>query len=148
MISVRALLLFAAVLAYAAGASAQEGYPLTGTWYGEYDAGTQKNDLTVIMNWDGHNVSGTMNPGPTASPLSKVVLDITPGKPAAQGQNSTTGTPPIYHVRIEADAPDASGAKAPMVFEGMLMNPVAGNRRLTGTWTRGTEHGTFQLRRQ
>jgi hypothetical protein len=51
-------------------------------------------------------------------------------------------------VRIEADAPDASGAKAPMVFEGMLMNPVAGNRRLTGTWTRGTEHGTFQLRRQ
>jgi hypothetical protein len=32
-------------------------------------------------------------------------------------------------------------------FDGMLQNPVAGNRRLTGTWTRGGEKGTFELRR-
>jgi hypothetical protein len=34
-----------------------------------------------------------------------------------------------------------------MVFEGTLQNPVAGNRRMTGTWTRGAERGTFQIRR-
>ena len=34
-----------------------------------------------------------------------------------------------------------------MVFEGTILNPVAGNRRITGTWTRGAERGTFQIRR-
>ena len=29
----------------------------------------------------------------------------------------------------------------------LRQNPVAGNRRIEGTWTRGTEKGTFQIRR-
>jgi hypothetical protein len=140
--------LFAAVMAVAIAAAAQEGHPLTGTWYGDYGAGSQKFDLTVIMKWDGSNVTGTVNPGPTASPLNSVVMDITPGKVAAQGQNSTTGTPPIFRVRFEAELPTASGARERIQFEGTLQNPVAGNRRLTGTWTRGSDRGTFQLRRQ
>ena len=95
-----------------------------------------------------HNDTGTINPGPAATPLAAVALDITPGKVAAQGQNSTTGTPPVFKVRFEADLANAAGAKQRTSFEGTLQNPVAGNRRLTGNWTRGTERGTFQLRRQ
>jgi hypothetical protein len=65
-------------------------------------------------------------------------MTITPGKPSPDGQSSTEGTPPVFSVRLEVDG---------MVFEGTIQNPVAGNRRITGTWTRGAERGTFQIRR-
>ena len=157
MKSVRAFVLIASVaclVAYlvvaeregglAVTAVAQEGYPLAGTWYGDYGTGSQKNDLTVIMKWDGKSVTGIINPGPTAIPIKSAVMDITPGKPAPEGRNSTTGIPPVFKVRLEFDAPGAGGTN---VLEGTLQNPVANNRRITGTWTRGAERGTFQLRR-
>jgi hypothetical protein len=134
----RAWLLTATAVFVAATVLAQEGHPLGGTWYGEYTSGNQKRDLTVIMKWDGTNVTGSINPGPDAKGIKSVVMDITPGKPAPQGRDSTEGTPPVFKVRLEVDG---------MTFEGTIQNPVAGNRRLTGTWTRGSERGTFQLRR-
>ena len=132
------LLLFVAAITIATTATAQEGHPLAGTWYGDYEAGTQKRDLTIIMKWDGKSATGTMNPGSNAVPITSASMDITPGKPAPEGTNSTEGIPPIFKVRFEADG---------MVFEGTIQNPVAGNRRITGTWTRGSERGTFQIRR-
>jgi hypothetical protein len=129
---------FAVALSLATAAVAQEGHPLEGTWYGAYGATKQDHDLTVIMKWDGKAVAGSINPGPDAKPLTSVVMDITPGKPAPEGRSSTEGTPPIFRVRIEVDG---------MTFDGTIQNPVAGNRRLTGTWTRGSERGTFTLRR-
>ena len=136
----RRLLFVVAVLISAgiATIAAQEGHPLAGTWYGDYSTGNQKTDLTVIMKWDGKSVSGLINPGPNSKPLTSVVLDITPGKPAPQGQQSTTGIPPTYKVRFEADG---------ITFEGTLRNPVAGNRQLAGTWKRGAQSGSFQIRR-
>ena len=128
----------AAALLIAANAVAQEGHPLAGTWYGDYTTGKQATDITVIMKWDGKNVTGLINPGPNSKPLTSVVMDITPGKPAPQGQQSTSGIPPVFKVRFEVDG---------MTFEGTLKNPVAGNRQLTGTWKRATQSGTFQLRR-
>jgi hypothetical protein len=118
--------------------AAQEGHPLAGTWYGDYTSGNQKTDLAVIMKWDGKSVSGLINPGPNSKPLTSVVLDITPGKPAPQGQQSTTGIPPTFNVRFEVDG---------MTFEGTLRNPVGGNRQLVGTWKRGAQGGPFQIRR-
>jgi hypothetical protein len=137
----RAFILFAAVTCLAVAereGAAQEGHPLAGTWYGDYGSGNQKRDLTVVMKWDGRTVTGLINPGPNSSPLKSATLDITPGKPAPEGQSSTTGTPPIFHVRFEVDG---------IQFEGTIQNPVAGNRRITGTWTRAGEKGTFQIRR-
>lgn len=126
---------------------AQEGYPLAGTWYGDYGTGNQKIDLTVIMKWDGRAATGLINPGPSATPLKSIAMDITPGKPAPEGRGSTAGTPPIFRVRFEVDTRTAAGGTALTVFEGTIQNPVAGNRRITGTWTRGAERGTFQIRR-
>jgi hypothetical protein len=74
-------------------------------------------------------------------------MDITPGKPASEGQPSTTSTPPVFQVRFEVDKPNATDGTALSVFEGTIRNPVAGNRRIIGTWTRGGERGTFELRR-
>ena len=129
---------FVAVLLLTSVVTAQEGYPLAGTWYGDYSTGNQKTDLTVIMKWDGKNVTGLINPGPNSKPLTAVAMDITPGKPAPQGQQSTSGTPPVYKVRFEVDG---------MTFEGSLKNPVAGNRQLVVTWKRGSQSGAFQIRR-
>jgi opacity protein-like surface antigen len=138
MKTVRAALLFVAAMAVAIAAVAQEGHPTTGTWYGDYTSGTQKNDLTVIMKWDGKAISGLINPGPNSKPITSATMDITPGKPAPQGQQSTQGVPPIFTVRFEADG---------MTFEGTIKNPVAVNRQIVGTWSRGAEKGTFQIRR-
>jgi hypothetical protein len=146
MTIVRACLLVAAVMALSMGAAAQEGYPLQGTWYGDYTTGNQKHDLTVVMKWDGQTVTGTINPGANATPIKSVVMQITPGKPAAQGKNSTTGIPPIFHVHLEFDAPSSEGG-GPIVFEGTIKNPVGGNRTIVGTFTRGAETGPFQVRR-
>jgi hypothetical protein len=127
----------AAVLT-AVSVSAQEGHPLAGTWYGDYTTGKQATDLTVIMKWDGKSVTGLINPGPNSKPLMSVVMDITPGKAAPQGEQSTSGIPPVFKVRFDVDG---------MTFEGTIKNPVAGNRELAGTWKRGTQSGTFHIRR-
>lgn len=116
---------------------AQEGYPLAGTWYGDYTVKGQKNDLTVIMKWDGKAVSGLINPGPNSKPITSATMDITPGKPAPQGQQSTAGIPPVFNVRFEADG---------ITFEGKIQNPVAGNRQIVGTWKRGADSGAFSVR--
>ena len=141
--SVRARLLVVAVAVACLAVAeregrAQEGHPLAGTWYGEYSAGNTKNDLTVIMKWDGKSVTGSINPGPNAKPITSAVMDITPGKPAPQGQQSTQGTPPVFRVRFEVDG---------IAFDGTIKNPVAGNRTIVGTWKRGNESGQFQIRR-
>ena len=142
----RAIILFATVMALGLAATAQEGYPLEGTWYGDYGTGGQKHDLTIVMKWDGQKVTGTINPGANATPLKSAVMDITPGKPAPEGENSTTGVPPIFHVKMEFDAPKSDGGGA-ISFEGTIKNPVAGNRTIVGTFTRGSEKGPLQLRR-
>ena len=132
---------FAVAIVISAGMmpiAAQEAHPLAGTWYGDYSTGNQKTDVTVIMRWDGKSVSGLINPGPNSKPLASVVLDITPGTPAPQGQQSTTGSPPTFKVRFDVDG---------MTFEGTLRNPVGGNRQLVGTWKRGAQSGAFQIRR-
>ena len=132
------LVMVAAAALFTSNAAAQEGHPLAGTWYGEYTAGKQATDITVIMKWDGKSLTGLINPGPNSKPLTSVVMDITPGKPAAQGQGSTSGIPPVFKARFEVDG---------MTFEGTIKNPVAGNRQLIGSWKRGTQSGTFQIRR-
>ena len=138
MKTVRACILFVAAIAIAVAAVAQEGHPTTGTWYGDYTSGTTKTDLTVIMKWDGKSITGLINPGPNSKPLVNAVMDITPGKPAPEGRGSTFGTPPIFHVKFEADG---------MTFEGTIRNPVAVNRQIIGTWSRGAQKGAFQIRR-
>ena len=128
--------LIVAALTLTAPVSAQEGHPLAGTWYGDYTVAGQVRDLTIIMKWDGTAASGQANPGPNAKKLTSVTMAITPGKP--HEKESTEGIPPIFHVRFEFDG---------MTFEGDIRNPVAGNRRISGNWTRGTEKGTFQISR-
>ena len=51
-------------LLLAVAVQAQEGFPLDGTWRGEWGADTGKSTVVIVMKWDGKNVNGMINPGP------------------------------------------------------------------------------------
>ncbi|PYS28613.1 MAG: hypothetical protein DMG11_11990 [Acidobacteria bacterium] len=110
---------------------AQEGHPLTGTWSGDWGpTTTQRNHLTFVMNWDGKNVTGTINPGPDSIPVGSVLLDVT-----------------NWTVRIEADTKDQSGRAVHIAAEGKLEDIASWHRKITGTWVQGTTKGDFRLTR-
>ena len=101
---------------------AQEGHPLSGTWSGERMPGAGKSiRATLVMEWDGKAVTGTINPGPDALPLQRVTVDYDK-----------------WTVRIEAKG---------TVIEGALDELGSWHRTLTGTWNDGTAKGAFKLTR-
>jgi len=127
----KAVILFGvlAATALAISAPAQEGHPLTGVWYGDWGTtAAQRNDLTVVMQWDGKTVSGMINPGPDSAAV-KATLDSSK-----------------WTVHIESECMD-KGAKARFVADGKLEDLGSTIRRLTGTATCGATKGDFKLRR-
>jgi hypothetical protein len=108
---------------------AQEGHPLTGTWSGDWGpSASQRNHLTLVMSWDGKNVSGILNPGDNAVQIPSIFLDVT-----------------NWTVRIEADAKDQSGKTVHIAAEGKLDDIGSYHRKLSGSWTQGTAKGDFRL---
>jgi hypothetical protein len=133
--------LVASLVTFGVSPVAQEGHPMTGTWYGDYGTGAARKDLTLILKWDGTRVSGLVNPGPASTAVTSVTLDIIPGKAGTFSVNNPEGTQPvapIFNVKI---------AIGDLVLEGRVQNPVGSNRSITGTYTRGTEKGPFTIRR-
>ena len=123
----------ALIASLAAVVVAQEGYPLVGTWYGDWGpSGQERHDVTIVMTWDGKMIGGTIDPGPDAVPFKTATLD------------SSTWT-----VHIEAERP-AKGAGSPAVryvIDGKLANLGSYNRTLAGTWTSGAIKGDFKVTR-
>ena len=118
----RAFVLIAACALFVAAMRAQEGHPLSGTWAGEWGPpGAARTHITMVMNWDGKAVTGLINPGPDAIPLTAVSVDW--------------GT---WTVRI-----DAKGITA----EGRLEDVGSYHRRLVGTWSQGGAKGEFKMTR-
>jgi hypothetical protein len=115
----RALLLAALVLA-AGSASAQFGHPLKGSWSGDW--GPNKDQRTRVLlqvQWDGKAITGAINPGPNARPLTKASLD-----------------PETWQVHLEA---------RDVVIDGKLENLGSAHRVLSGTWTETGKKGDFRL---
>jgi len=120
-------LAFAAVLP----ALAQEGYPLSGTWAGDWGpTPTQRTHITFVMNWDGKNVTGTINPGPDAIPIASVYVDWT-----------------NWTVRIEADTKDKTGKLIHIAAEGRVEDISSYHRKIVGTWSQGAVKGDFRITR-
>ena len=110
---------------------AQEGHPLVGTWYGDWGpTPTHRNQITVIMAWDGKNISGMINPGPDSLPIKVATLDSTK-----------------WTVHFEADGKDQSGNPVHFVADGKLDNIGSYHRTLTGTWNHGAVKGDFKITR-
>jgi len=115
----RMLTLAACVLA-AAHALAQYGHPLKGSWSGDW--GVNKDQRTRVLlqvQWDGKTITGAINPGPNALPLTKASLD-----------------PDTWQVHLEATG---------VVIDGKLENIGSAHRVLSGAWTQGGRKGDFRL---
>ena len=55
---------------------AQEGHPLSGTWSGDWGpTAAQRTHLTIVLNWDGKAVTGTINPGPNAVTIGRSAVN-------------------------------------------------------------------------
>lgn len=109
-------------------ASAQEGYPLDGTWRGEWgQPGGAQTLAVVVMNWDGKNINGRINPG-------RNTINFT----------SATLNPDDWSVHIEAQTREGE----PIVIDGVLSELGSYRRKLTGTWTSGGVENQLVLTRE
>ena len=113
--------LLALALAAALPLAAQEGFPLDGTWRGEWGpAGGEGTMVVMVMEWDGVDVGGLINPGRSSLRFDGATLD-----------------PADWSVRIEA----VSREGEPIVVEGVLEDLGSYHRRLVGTWSQdGVTH--------
>jgi hypothetical protein len=108
-----------------APAFGQQGHPLTGTWSGDWGpSATQRHQVTFVLNWDGKQVTGQINPGPDSIPIASVIVDVA-----------------TWTIRIEADAKDHITA------EGRLEDIGSYHRKITGTWRQGAAKGDFRITR-
>ncbi|WP_428102860.1 hypothetical protein [Candidatus Rariloculus sp.] len=119
-------------LGAAAPASAQEGHPLKGSWIGTWQSNeTHGEFVLVVLDWDGEQVSGLINPGTDNIEIDEASLD-----------------PAEWTVRIEADAQDREGDTVRYVIEGRIEDLELPNRYITGTWQHDNGGGAFEIRRQ
>ena len=120
-----------ACLGVAVSGFAQQGHPLTGTWSGDWGStATQRTQVTFVMNWDGKQVTGIINPGPDSIPIASVFVDVA-----------------TWTIRIEADTKDKSGSAVHIAAEGKLEDIGSYHRTITGTWRQGTAKGDFKITR-
>jgi len=124
----KSVLLSAATLLLALPLSAQEGYPLDGTWRGTWgQPGVEGTLAVVVMSWDGKAISGRINPG-------RNTINFT----------SATLNPADWTVHIEAQTREGEI----IVIDGVLADLGSYHRTLTGTWTSGGVENQLVLTRE
>lgn len=133
-------------LAIAIPALAQFGHPLKGSWSGEWreNASTEHRILLEFkwegkygVNAEGGILTGTLNPGPDAAPMSNIKLT-----PPSGGVPNADAP---WEIHFEADIKDAAGAPVKVVVDGFLENIGAYKRFITGTWQQGNRRGPFRV---
>jgi hypothetical protein len=114
------------------GVTAQEGHPLKGSWLGTWGPSkVHSNDIVVVMNWDGKNITGMINPGTDNVPLKNAALN-----------------PEGWVVHLEADFKDKAGNVISYIIDGKIENLSFHNRSIVGTWKSQKENGPFKISRQ
>jgi hypothetical protein len=112
---------------------AQEGHPLVGTWHGEWGpSAAHRNDVTLVLEWDGKNIIGLINPGPQSLKLSRASLE-------------PSFDPKGWKVHFEVDAKDRDGKPVRFVIDGAIENLTSIRRSIVGTWTHGDVKGDFKI---
>ena len=128
----RFLFCLSLALALAIPAVAQEGYPLTGTWSGDWGTSAKeadRNHTTLVLSWDGKTVQGLVDPGPDSAKVRVATLDSTK-----------------WTVHMEYDLKDKTGKLVPFIVDGKLQNPSSRkNRTIVGTFTHGPVKGDFKI---
>lgn len=109
-------------------AFAQEGFPLDGTWRGEWGVpGGEMTLAVVIMEWDGVKINGLINPGRNSFNFDYADLN-----------------PEDWSVRIEATTVEGEI----IIIAGMLENIGSYARTITGVWSQGGVENQIILTRE
>ena len=138
MSGIRRVVSIFVVFAMAAPAFAQMGYPLKGSWSGDWWLKKgEENHVLLDFDWDGKTLKGMLNPGTDNVVLQKLTLEP-PGGGVAKAMD-----PWLLH--FEADVKDASGKMVHHTVDGKLQNIGAYNKFVTGTWTVGNQKGEFKV---
>lgn len=120
-----------ATLVYTPVLYAQEGHPVKGSWIGVWDGNeVHGRSLLVIMDWDGEQISGIINPGTDNIEITEATLD-----------------PDGWVVTINTDH-EEDGERYRYQLEGTISNIEQANRSISGTWSNGDDSGTFEITRQ
>ena len=127
------MLTFSGLLALtliAAPSTAQVGHPAKGSWSGYWGPSeAAKKRILLVLDWQNNEIVGTINPGPNAVKISKAALDLS-----------------TWTLTLEANMPTGNGQTARYITTGKLENLGSWtNRRYSGTYEFGAEHGTFIL---
>jgi hypothetical protein len=114
-----------------ASATAQEGHPLVGSWHGDRGTGPKaRTDVTVVMDWDGTQISGVVNPGFESMALQNARL-----------------VPKDWSVHFEVESKDRAGKVVRCLVDGKLDRLGSDQRTLAGTWVCGGVKQDFKLTR-
>jgi len=127
------VLAFAIIVAAPATVGAQFGHPMKGQWSGEWGPKNNPNRILLNLDWDGKEITGTINPGPNGATVKSVVFDYT--------------NPVAWGVKITAEGKDASGKPVAISVDGKLENLGAYTKLFHGTWTQGNQKGDFVVTR-
>lgn len=102
------------------------GNPISGTWSGTWGPTPQhRNDVVVELEWDGTNLTGTVDPGPDAVPLSSASFDPATGK-----------------VMMHAMTTNNFGQEVHFMIEGQL-----DGTSMAGSWSHEGSQGDFSITR-
>ena len=121
------------MLALPTAAGAQFGHPMKGQWSGEWGPKNNPNRILLNLDWDGKDITGVINPGPTAATVKSVTFDY--------------ANPSAWVVKIQAEGKDAAGKPVTVSVDGKLENLGAYSKLYHGTWTQGGQKGDFTVTR-
>jgi hypothetical protein len=106
---------------------AQEGHPYVGTWRGSIDKGGETAAVVVIMDYDGENITGMINPGRSSYRFQNAMHDA-----------------PSWHLHVTAQTRDGEAVE----FAGVMHEIGAVNRYIEGTWTQAGQTWPLRITRE
>jgi len=120
---IKALAVIVGMGMLAGGAIAQAGHPLKGSWIGEWSGNSDLGEFVlIVMDWNGEEVTGMINPGTDNMEIDSVELD-----------------PSDWSVEIEADG---------YTINANIENLELASRSLSGSWSGPGGRGDFEIVRQ
>jgi hypothetical protein len=102
-----------------------QGHPLKGVWLGDWGPNAnERTAIVILMDYEGDDLSGSLNPGPNAVPFTEMELDYNDWTVHLEGQSN--GVRYVIDGRIE---------NLGSVFD----------RSIVGTWVQGDQRGDFKV---